>query len=585
MLRGHEYEEINSQTLFCTGEMGLSAQRVNLALNVAVIAGLILCIILAGVVMKDSYDAALLLADTKELAQELRQSSDDLTRFIRTYTVTGNRSYWDYFQQVIRIRNGVDPLPIQPWRNYWDLYISDGHPPRGFSTPYAILARMEKASFTQPELDLLNEAKRQSDALIDMEDQAYNAMNGKYRPIDTTGLSTSEALQFSRSAPVNQTFAMQFVHGTVYHQWKGRIMRPIDEFAQMANQRVLEAIDRNFQLSVAVVSLLAVMLIWLVALLCIYFGKIASDAQTSQLLNTMLPARVVETVELEKFKELRAIAAARSLSLQLLHENPHGKLDPMHHGELAISFPVLYSEFLPLAWVAFTDVVDFTTMCRTNPAKMVIAVLNELFSLLDVEATLLGVEKIKTIGDAFMAAKLSTSELRAPIDEATRTRNVSQDGVQMVVFLLRAFTLAQGVVRPRGHQDTLQFTPAHEALSLRCGLHAGPVASGIVGFERPLYDLFGDTVNTASRLESSGVANRIQVMESTLHLFDEGLPYMHFDTGLHDVNLKGIGRATTRFIRGYESPTIKEGLIPPRGPLSSGVDVVVISDFQDAGTE
>ena len=165
---------------------------------------------------------------------------------------------------------------------------------------------------------------------------------------------------------------------------------------------------------------------------------------------------------------------------------------------------MLYSEFLPLAWVAFVDVVDFTTMCRTTPAKVVISILNELFSLLDVEALSFGVEKIKTIGDAFMAAKLSTSELSAAIDEATRTRNVSEDGVQMVVFLLRAFSLANGVHRPSpsvpsGASQESSSSP-RKGLQLRCGLHAGPVASGIVGFARPLYDLVGDTVNTASRL-------------------------------------------------------------------------------------
>jgi hypothetical protein len=76
----------------------------------------------------------------------------------------------------------VDPLPKEPWRNYWDLYISDGKPPRGFDAPSALLDRIGRAGFTQEEMDLLTEAKRQSDALIDMEDVAYHAMQGLYRP-------------------------------------------------------------------------------------------------------------------------------------------------------------------------------------------------------------------------------------------------------------------------------------------------------------------------------------------------------------------------------------------------------------------
>ena len=146
-----------------------TVERVTLLLNAIVLLGLTTCFILAIVVLKEGHDTALLLADTHQLSHELRQSSDDLTRFIRTYTVTGNASYWEFFQRVIRIRDGLDPLPHEPHRNFWDLYIADGVAPRGFDPPSAILARMGRAQFTDLELELLEEAKRQSDALIDLE--------------------------------------------------------------------------------------------------------------------------------------------------------------------------------------------------------------------------------------------------------------------------------------------------------------------------------------------------------------------------------------------------------------------------------
>jgi len=533
--------------------MKITAQTVNITLNAIVIVGLLLCIILAGVVMKEQHETALLLANTKELAQELRQSSDDLTRFIRTYTVTGNESYWGYFLQVIAIRDGKAPLPEQPWRNYWDLFISDGKAPRGFLAPSALLSRMEDAKFDSVELALLVEAKRQSDALIDLEDTAYNAMNGRYRPV---GQYSGD---FSMNGTKNQTLAMQLVHSTQYHIWKGWIMRPLDEFAAHANDRVLASINYNFKLNVILIAVLSVMLAALIGLLLFYFLKVAKDTQTAQLLGSMLPERVVATVTVDAFQQLKDQAKIHAKKLRTLAGREHavGSTE-------SVGFPVLYSEFLPLAWVAFTDVVQFTAMCRYTNSRKVVSVLNELFSLLDVEAQYYQVEKIKTIGDAFMCAKLSTSELE-PDGGGAKNNKVARDGQTIVRFLLRAMTIAQGVSRPfNPNPQQLDDGPSPTGeeeidygdlpyLTLRVGLHVGPVASGIVGFERPLYDLFGDTVNTAARLEANGRPDRVHVMESSIPYFvqDGAMSGLDFEVGTHEVEMKGIGKANTRFIRGW----------------------------------
>jgi len=532
----------------------LTAQTVNVILNVAVICGLVICIILAGVVMDESHTTALLLADTLQLAQELRTSSDDLTRFVRTYAVTGNISYWEYYLHILDIRNGVEPLPEQPWRVWWDLYVADGKWPRGFLKPAAILDRMRAAGFTDHEMDLLTEAKRQSDDLVDLETVAYNAMNGRYRPSNTTGLTPEQAKNFSVIAPVDQAFATRILHDYDYHFSKGKIMRPIDEFAATANQRVIDHINNNYKLSIITVSMLSTILFLLIVLLLVYFCKVAGDSQTAQLLNTMLPDRVVESVTVDNFRNLKEVASTHIVSMSQRRK----KLRELQSGKPAqIAFPVLYSEFLPMAWVAFTDVVNFTAMCRYTPAKVVIAVLNELFSLLDVESINFGVEKIKTIGDAFMCAKLTTSELHKAIDEKTRQKRVSDDGFEIVRFLLKAIRLSRGVVRPKpsmytqwGDDGDDEESGASSSLQIRVGLHAGPVASGIVGFERPLYDLFGDTVNTAARLESSGRPNRIQIMETVCQYFDSNLQYIEFEQDVCEVELKGIGSSTTRFIKG-----------------------------------
>jgi class 3 adenylate cyclase len=562
----------------------MSAKTVTVALNAVCVAGLIIATVLAGILLKDSNDTVKLSSQTARLAQELRQSSDDLTRFIRTYTVTGNASYWGYFQQVIRIRNGELPLPDEPWRNYWDLLISDGGPPRGFGPPHALRDRMREAEFTAAELALLDEAQRQSDALIDLEDVASNAMQGRYRPENTAGLTDEEARAFSVSAPPNQTFAMNLVHGIPYHQWKGRIMRPLDDFAAMSAKRVEDAIAVSYRNNIILIGVLTVMLTLLIAVLAIYYGKVASDAQTQHLLSAVLPQRVVESISVGQFSELREIAAERARGIRRKKNKKAGANsavafeanESMRGGSSSVGgrgshatgrsttlsvnvasasmpiadFPVLYSEFLPTAWVAFTDVVSFTDMCRYTASYEVISILNELFSLIDVAAGKYKIEKIKTIGDSFMAAKLSVSEFDELDDDARQDR-VAADGLAMVQFLLRACTLARSVARPA--DPTVAASTANPFLEMRVGLNVGPCASGIVGFERPLYDLFGDTVNAAARLEASGHVGRVHVLDSAVPHFGRHVQDLYFDGRNSEVVLKGLGACSTRTILGASS--------------------------------
>jgi class 3 adenylate cyclase len=524
-----------------------SAVTINLALNGVVTVGLLVCICIGIAALDNGYRTSLLLSDTKDLAQELRQSSDDLTRFIRTYTVTGNTSYWTYFNQVIDIRNGVAPLVEEPARNYWDLFITDGRPPRPLGPAAALLDRMEAAGFTPVEMEYLEEAKRQSDALIDLEVVASNAMVGLYRPTtaaaDAAGLNATERLQFTVSAPPNQTLAADLVHSVPYHQWKGRIMRPIDDFAAAGARRVLDGINRNFQLNLIVVVLLFIFLLCLIALLGLFFFKISKDSQAEQLLATVLPERVVEHVSINDFQELRKVAAAHAKCLRKGMEDPDFAF--------ASGFPVLFSEFVPTAWVAFTDVVGFTSMCRSLPALSVISMLNELFAMLDVEASLYNVMKIKTIGDCFMCCRLPSeadvTEQEKTYGANTPAKRLGVNGYELLCFLYRAHQVASGVLRPTVN-DVEAAASDDEYLCLRTGIHCGPVASGIVGFERPLFDIFGDTVNTAARLESSGAPNKIQMLAKDIPFLDEHSSHLNFDSVTNTVNLKGLGEVETRFV-------------------------------------
>jgi len=137
--------------------------------------------------------------------------------------------------------------------------------------------------------------------------------------------------------------------------------------------------------------------------------------------------------------------------------------------------------------VLFADLVGFTTMSQSRQPTEIVTLLNGLFTRFDAIAAKHGIEKIKTIGDAYMAvAGLSMPE-----------QDHSKRMVDMAIEMLEA-------VQAYANQAGIP-------LSIRIGLNAGPVAAGVIGTSKFIYDLWGDTVNMASRMESTGVPGAIQV--------------------------------------------------------------------------
>ena len=137
--------------------------------------------------------------------------------------------------------------------------------------------------------------------------------------------------------------------------------------------------------------------------------------------------------------------------------------------------------------VLFADIVDFTTMSSGVDPTDVVNLLNDIFSEFDDLTAKFGLEKIKTIGDAYMVAA-GLPEVREDHTEA------------MVQFALEMLT---AVEEHEGFQG--------EPIRLRVGINTGPVVAGVIGRQKFIYDLWGDAVNVASRMESHGVANQIQV--------------------------------------------------------------------------
>lgn len=147
----------------------------------------------------------------------------------------------------------------------------------------------------------------------------------------------------------------------------------------------------------------------------------------------------------------------------------------------------LIVERLPAATVLFADIVDFTALSTHLAADELIEWLNDIFSTFDELANAYGLEKIKTIGDAYMAAAGLPTPRADHVEAAA-------------VMALAIRDMAVRMTTPRG-----------DPFLIRIGLDTGPVVAGVIGNTKFSYDMWGDTVNTASRMESHGLPNRIQV--------------------------------------------------------------------------
>ena len=159
------------------------------------------------------------------LAEELRQSSDDLTRMIRTYIVTGNVLYKKHYQEILDIRDGKQSRPLANNYIYWDLVLADDVRPRVSGLKISLMALIKKTGITQAEFDRLSKAKAESDALVSIEDAAMKL-------VDST----------PRFTVANQTKASMMLNDASYHQAKAKVMQPVSEFYQMMGQRTLDTV-------------------------------------------------------------------------------------------------------------------------------------------------------------------------------------------------------------------------------------------------------------------------------------------------------------------------------------------------------
>jgi len=222
--------------------------------------------------------------------------------------------------------------------------------------------------------------------------------------------------------------------------------------------------------------------------------------------------------ELNKEKELLEFEQMKTEKL-MLNILPKPIAERLKKGEKNISGSY------PEVTILFSDLVGFTKMSSQKSAADLVKLLNDLFSRFDKRGENLGLEKIKTIGDAYMAVG------GLPIPRSDHAEIVADMALGMF-------------------EDLAAFNAENNAeLNMRIGLNSGPVVAGVIGFTKFSYDLWGNTVNTASRMESTSLPGRIQISPATQEALHDRFVLEEREL----MECKGLGQIMTHFLNGRKS--------------------------------
>jgi class 3 adenylate cyclase len=182
--------------------------------------------------------------------------------------------------------------------------------------------------------------------------------------------------------------------------------------------------------------------------------------------------------------------------------------------------------------ILFSDFKDFTQASEKLSATDLVAEINTCFKAFDQIMDKYSIEKIKTIGDAYMAVG------GLPVPSADSAKNTVLAALEM-----------QSLIIERKAQNEAVNKPAFE---MRAGIHTGSVVAGIVGAKKFQYDIWGDTVNTASRMETSGEVGQVNISEVTYELIKNHSEFTFTSRG--KVEVKGKGEVAMWFVTNNKQP-------------------------------
>ncbi|MBP0008701.1 MULTISPECIES: adenylate/guanylate cyclase domain-containing protein [unclassified Roseofilum] len=280
------------------------------------------------------------------------------------------------------------------------------------------------------------------------------------------------------------------------------IILPLDEFIEETHEHLKETLMMLLFHSILALSAIAVVINRL--------------RQTSKELERRVVERTAQLQEANKELESEQQKSDRLL-LNIL---PKPIADQLKQGHNPIA------EWFPEVTILFADIVGFTKLASSISAPTLVNYLNEIFSSFDYWADEYQLEKIKTIGDNYMVVG----------GVPTNRPNVAIAVAEMALKI---------------QEEVFKFNLKHQTLlTIRIGINTGPVVAGVIGKKKFIYDLWGDAVNIASRMESHCLPGKIQVTKETYNALRDD--YQLEKRG--EIEVKGKGKMTTYFLEGRITP-------------------------------
>lgn len=225
-------------------------------------------------------------------------------------------------------------------------------------------------------------------------------------------------------------------------------------------------------------------------------------------MNVALPLSIVFLML--RYSDIRRRSAEARADALLSNAIPAAIAARLKHGEDRIA------EAYPETTVLFADIAGFTPWASGTDPETVVGLLDDLFTRFDRVVESVGIEKLKTVGDEYMVVA------GAPIARSDHAEVAVLAAVEMLIA-------SEAWQREHGLR-----------LPIRIGLASGPAAGGVIGRQRILFDLWGDTVNTAARMQTTGLPGRIHVSQATMDRTGGG-----FEFEQRVVDVKGLGQLTT----------------------------------------